>query len=167
MTVTETRKDLEGLTLSFVAEFDAPIERVWDLWADPRKLERWWGPPGYPATFTSYDFTEGGQVSYHMTGPDGSTPKGWWTITAIHAPRSMEFDDGFADDAGNKVEEYGSSHVVVTLEPHGSGTRMTLTSRFESREQFDTMAEMGMEEGMRLAMGQMDAVLAESVGSQA
>ena len=45
MTVTAVRKDPETLTMTLTAEFDATPERVWELWADPRKLERWWGPP--------------------------------------------------------------------------------------------------------------------------
>lgn len=162
MTVTSTQKDLEALTLSFVTDFDAPLERVWQLWADPRKLERWWGPPSWPATFTRYDFVEGGAATYFMTGPDGSTPAGWWTINLIDPPHRLEFDDGFADKDGNPVEEMGSAHGVVTLEAAGAGTRMTVTTHFASREQFDQMAAMGMEEGMREALGQMDAILAEA-----
>ncbi|QGF22669.1 SRPBCC family protein [Raineyella fluvialis] len=161
MTVTTTQKDLEGLTLTFVTEFDAPVERVWQLWADPRKLERWWGPPSWPATFTQYDFVEGGAASYFMTGPDGSKPAGWWTISFIDAPHRLEFDDGFADEDGYPVEAMGAVHGVVTFETVGSGTRMTVTSHFQSREQFDQMAQMGMEEGMREALGQMDAILAD------
>lgn len=162
MTVTESRQDLEELTLTFVAEFDAPVERVWDLWADPRKLERWWGPPGYPATFASYDFVKGGEALYSMTTPEGQrTPDAWWTITTIDAPNRLEFDDGFIDQDGNKDQDLGAAHAVVTLEPHGAGTRMTVTNHFASREQFDTLIGMGMEEGMREAMGQMDALLAE------
>ena len=52
MTVTAVRKDPDALTMTLTAEFEASPERVWDLWADPRQLERWWGPPTYPATFT-------------------------------------------------------------------------------------------------------------------
>jgi len=162
MTVTSTRKDVEALTLGFVTEFEAPIERVWDLFQDPRKLERWWGPPGWPATFTQYDFVPGGDASYYMTGPDGTRAAGWWQITAIDAPQRLEFDDGFADEEGKRVEEMGAAHGVVTLEGIGAVTRMTITTYFESREQFDKMAEMGMEEGMREALGQIDAILAET-----
>jgi len=50
MSVTSIEKDFDRLTLVVVADFDATPERVWQLWADPRKLERWWGPPSYPAT---------------------------------------------------------------------------------------------------------------------
>jgi len=52
MTVTAIRKNRESRTMTLEAEFDASPERVWRLWADPRQLERWWGPPTYPATST-------------------------------------------------------------------------------------------------------------------
>jgi len=55
MTVTAVRKDPQRLTLKVEAEFDTSVERIWQLWADPRKLERWWGPPTYPATFAKHD----------------------------------------------------------------------------------------------------------------
>ena len=49
MSVISVEKDLDSLSLTLVADFDAPIERVWQLWVDPRQLERWWGPPTHPA----------------------------------------------------------------------------------------------------------------------
>ena len=96
MTVVSIEKDVEALTMRFVAEFDAGIDRVWQLWKDPRQLERWWGPPTYPATFEKHDFRVGGRSAYYMTGPDGEKPRGWWQITAIEEPTRFEFDDGFA-----------------------------------------------------------------------
>ena len=59
MTVTAVHKDPDALTMTLTAEFDASPERVWELWADPRQLERWWGPPTYPATFTAHDLAPG------------------------------------------------------------------------------------------------------------
>jgi uncharacterized protein YndB with AHSA1/START domain len=76
LTVIRVDKDVDNLSLTLVAEFDAPIERVWQLWADPRRLERWWGPPAYPATVESHDLTPGGGVTYFMTGPDGGATAG-------------------------------------------------------------------------------------------
>ncbi|MBG0562816.1 SRPBCC family protein [Actinoplanes aureus] len=161
MTVISSTKDVDKLTLTFVAEFDAPVERVWRVWSDPRKLERWWGPPTWPATFERYEFQPGGQVRYFMTGPDGEKAHGWWTITAVEAPHRLEFDDGFADDKGEPVDPKDITHGVVTLEATGSGTRMTTVSTFVSAEQLERMAAMGMEEGMREGMGQIDALLKE------
>ena len=163
MTVIDVQKDTTALTLTFVAEFDAPVERVWQLWADPRKLERWWGPPEWPATFTRHELQEGGTVEYHMTGPDGTKAAGWWTVTAMDAPRTLAFDDGFADDDGRPHPDMPVTRIVMTLEPQGEGrTRQRLVSTFPSREALEELVAMGMEEGMRLAMGQADAILAEA-----
>ena len=60
MTVVSSVKNLEALSLTVVAEFDAGVERVWQIWEDPRQLERWWGPPTWPATFEKHDFVRGG-----------------------------------------------------------------------------------------------------------
>ncbi len=57
MSVTSVDKDLDRLTITLIADFDAPTERVWELWSDPRKLERWWGPPTHPATVEVHDLT--------------------------------------------------------------------------------------------------------------
>jgi uncharacterized protein YndB with AHSA1/START domain len=64
MSVTSVRKDTEQLTMTVTAEYDVTADRAWQLWADPRQLERWWGPPTYPATVEKHDLTPGGQVSY-------------------------------------------------------------------------------------------------------
>ena len=87
MTVTTVRKDPQALTMAIDAEFDASPERVWQLWADPRQLERWWGPPSYPATFTRHDLAPGSRVEYHMTGPEGDQPHGYWDIVEVNPPR--------------------------------------------------------------------------------
>ena len=38
MTIISSHKDPEALTLTFVAEFDASVDRVWQIWKDPRQL---------------------------------------------------------------------------------------------------------------------------------
>jgi uncharacterized protein YndB with AHSA1/START domain len=154
-------KNPEALSMTLVAEFDAGVERVWQLWEDPRQLERWWGPPTYPATFHMHEFTAGGTAKYYMTSPEGEKFHGWWEFTAIKAPRQLEFNDGFADNDGNPTGEHGTSHALVTLEPLGDRTRMTILSTFESEEQLEQMVAMGMMEGMQEAAGQIDAILAE------
>jgi uncharacterized protein YndB with AHSA1/START domain len=161
MAVISTEKDLEALSFRLVAEFDAGVERVWQIWADPKQLERWWGPPTWPATFDAYEFEQGGRAAYYMTGPDGEKARGWWRITAVEPPHRLAFDDGFADENGDPVADLGETHATVTLEDSGGRTRMTMVTAFESLEQLNQMVEMGMEEGLKLALGQVDALLAE------
>lgn len=164
MTVTSAHKDADALTMTFVAEFDATVERVWQVWEDPRQLERWWGPPTWPATFEQHEFAVGGRSAYHMTGPDGEKVRGWWQVTAIDAPHRLEFDDGFADDDGDPVTTMEPVHGVVTFEAAGNRTRMVTVTTFVNAEQLEKMVAMGMEEGMRLAMGQIDELLAGTAG---
>ena len=160
MSVTSVDKDPDTLTLTLIADFDAPPEEVWELWADPRRLERWWGPPTYPATFEEHDLTPGGRVTYYMTGPDGERPHGWWRVTSVDPPASLEFVDGFADADGTPVADMPTSTVRVTITEHDGGTRMELRSVFDSREHMEQLIAMGMEEGLTQAVGQMDALLA-------
>lgn len=77
MSITSVKTDCDNLTIILIADFDAPIEQVWDLWSDPRKLERWWGPPTHPATFEKHDLTPGGEATYFMTSSEGAVWGAW------------------------------------------------------------------------------------------
>jgi uncharacterized protein YndB with AHSA1/START domain len=160
MSITSIDKDVDTLTLTVVAEFAAPVERVWQLWADPRQLERWWGPPTYPATVEEHDLTPGGSVTYVMTGPGGEKSRGWWRVVAVDPPTSLEVVDGFANADGSPNTDMPTIGMTVRLVGQDGGTRMEMRSIFDSREQMDELAAMGMEEGLRESVGQIDAILA-------
>jgi uncharacterized protein YndB with AHSA1/START domain len=159
MTVTSVDTDYDNLTTTLVADLDAPIDEVWQLWADPRKLERWWGPPTYPATFEKHDLSPGGEVTYVMTGPEGDQPRGWWRVTSVDPPTSLQFTDGFANVDGTPNEEMPIIKVEVRLSEREGGTRMELRSSYGSRREMDQLIEMGMLEGLQASVGQMDALL--------
>jgi uncharacterized protein YndB with AHSA1/START domain len=163
MTVTAVRKDPAALTLTIDAEFEASPEAVWQLWADPRQLERWWGPPTYPATFTRHDLTPGSRVDYHMTGPEGDQPRGYWDVVEVDRPRSIVFLDGFANEDGSPNTELPVSTNKVSIEQVGGGrSRMSIQSIFPNAEAMEQILAMGVEEGMTQAIGQIDAILAEA-----
>jgi uncharacterized protein YndB with AHSA1/START domain len=160
MTVTGVHRDPEALTMTITTEFDAPVTRVWKLWENPRELERWWGPPEYPATFVRHDLTPGAFVTYYMTGPDGERPHGWWRVISAEPPHVLEFEDGFADDAGEPNPEMPTMIMRVTIaERPGGGSRMAIETRFPSPEAMEQLLAMGMDEGMTAAIGQIDGLL--------
>jgi uncharacterized protein YndB with AHSA1/START domain len=164
MTVTSVRKDPDALTMTLSAEFDATPEQVWQLWADPRQLERWWGPPTYPATFPRHDLKPGSRVEYHMTGPNGDQPHAYWDVLEADPPRRLVFHDGFAHEDGTPNDEFPRIDGRVTIDPiDGGRTRMTIASHFPSIEAMEQVLAMGMEEGLTEAVGQIDAILAEGV----
>ncbi len=159
MPVTDMSKDLDALTMTITAEFDAGAERVWEMWADPRRLERWWGPPTHPATFVDHDLSPGGRAAYFMTGPDGQKYHGWWRIEEVEPPLRLCFEDGFADEQGKPNPELPTTIATVTITESDGATRMTIESTFGSREGMEQVIEMGVEEGMVEALGQIDGLL--------
>jgi uncharacterized protein YndB with AHSA1/START domain len=162
VTVISSTTDAEKLTMTMSAEFDAAPERVWDLWEDPRKLERWWGPPTFPATFTRHDFVVGGESRYHMTGPAGETPRGWWQMFVIDRTSRIEFANGLAGDDGEPAPGIEPMSGVVTFAPTATGTQMLVITHFVDTDQMELMLSMGMREGMAQAIGQVDGLLGET-----
>jgi uncharacterized protein YndB with AHSA1/START domain len=159
MSIVSVEKDFGDLSLTLVAEFDAPIERVWQLWADPRQLERWWGPPTHPATVERHDLSAGGDVAYFMTGPEGEQSRGWWRVTSVDPPRSLEFTDGWADRDGAPKAGAPTTAVQVRLSEQNGRTRMELRFVLESAEHWERLERGGAFEVFPQSVGQMDAVL--------
>ena len=167
MTVTAVRKDPQTLTMNLEAEFNASPERVWQLWADPRQLERWWGPPTYPATFTRHDLAPGSRVEYHMTGPEGDQHAGYWEVLQADAPHRLVLRDGFANADGSPNTDMPLNTINVRVVEVGQGrTRMSIEFVFPSAEAMEQILAMGMEEGLTQAVGQIDAILAEDAIAQ-
>ncbi len=161
MPITSVTKDADALTMTVVADFDAPLRRLWDAYLDPRLLERFWGPPTYPAVFTRHDGFTGGRSEYAMTGPDGDVARGFWEWLSVDELAGFEVRDGFANPDGSPNEQMPAMRMVFAFEATPRGSRVTTTTYFASVEELETLLGMGMEQGMSEAMGQIDAVLAD------
>lgn len=162
MSVIDLHKDIDAGTLTIIAEYEAPVGQVWELWADPRLLERWWGPPSHPATVTDHDFSPGGLVRYYMTGLDGEQYHGGWRVSSVQPPHRLELEDYFADADGNPDTVQPVSTTTVTIAGGTKGTtEMVIASEYPTPEDLNRVLEMGMEEGIRAALSQTDAILAE------
>lgn len=161
MPVTSVDKDLDQLTLTIVADFAAPVRRLWDAYTDPRQIERFWGPPSYPATFLRHDASNGGRSVYRMTGPEGDVHYGCWEWTSLNAPESFEVADSFANGKGEPNTELPTTRMAFAFEATESGSRLTVTSYFDSVKDLEQLIEMGMLDGTREAMAQIDTVLAD------
>jgi uncharacterized protein YndB with AHSA1/START domain len=161
MPVTDVTKDLATRSLTITADFAAPVERVWQVYADPRQLERVWGPPTHPATVVEHSLTPGGRVLYYMTSPEGEKFFGGWNVTGVDTPTRFTFEDFFADAEFTPVPDLPVSTSEFRFEPTGSGTRATFTTTYATAEALQQVLDMGMEEGATQATNQIDALLAE------
>ena len=161
MPVTHVTKDTDTRTLTITAEFAAPIERVWQVYADPRQLERVFGPPTHPATFVEHELLPGGKAHYFMTSPEGEKYYGWWKVLTVDEPNSFTFEDGFAaDDSFEPLTDMPISKNTYAFEATDRGTRATFTGTYDSAEALEKVLEMGVVEGSTLAIDQIDELLA-------
>ena len=160
MPVTSLTRDAEALMLTVVADFAVSRQRLWDAYVDARQIEKFWGPPTYPSTFTRHDAFAGGRSHYTMTGPEGDQHGGYWVWESVDAPRQFVVTDGFADLEGNPVESMPVMRAEFAFDETPTGSRLTVTSTFASAEQLEQVVAMGVEEGLQESMSQIDAVLA-------
>jgi uncharacterized protein YndB with AHSA1/START domain len=115
------------------------------LVVDPRQLERWWGPPTYPATFTKHDLAPGSRVEYRMTGPEGDQSRGYLEVLEADATHRLVFRDGFANADGTPNTDLPMNTIHVRIEKVGPGrTRMSIESVFPSAEAMEQVLGMGM-----------------------
>ena len=128
MPVLTTGADRDALTFTLEAEFAASPEKVWQLWEDPRLLEKWWGPPTWPATFVRHELRPGGESRYYMTGPDGTRAAGWWSTDSTAAPSTFTFRDGFAGDDGEPVRVARDGHLEEKRNAHRASINLVGTS---------------------------------------
>lgn len=159
MPVTDVTTDTDNLALTIRADFAAPVQRVWEVYADARQLERVWGPPGYPATFVDHELAPGRRSTYFMTGPEGEKFAGYWDITGVDAPEQFTFDDGFAEEDFTPKTDLPVSRNVYRFAAHDGGTRATYTSTFETAEGLQQVLDMGQVEGTTAAIAQIDDLL--------
>ncbi|MCC6244650.1 MAG: SRPBCC domain-containing protein [Gemmatimonadaceae bacterium] len=161
MPISSVISNAERLTLTIIADYAVPVDRLWDAYADPRQLERFWGPVEWPATFTRHDMAVGGYSNYYMTGPDGTKAGGWFHFLALEPYKSFEVEDGFADGEGKVSAEMPTMRMHFSFEATSAGSRSSIVTTFPSIDSMNQLVQMGMMEGMKSAMGQIDAMLAD------
>ena len=161
MPIQSITTDPASLTLTAIGEYPVTVERLWAAWADPRQLERFWGPPPWPATFTRHDMAVGGRTEYHMTGPNGERSAGYWIFDAVERPRRFLIRDGFMNDDGTPNEQLPGTSMEVRFEATPTGARFTVVSAFASVEAMEELVKMGMVEGFTAAIAQLDDVIAD------
>ena len=69
-----TEQTNRELTLTRVLE--APRERVFKAWTDPKLLMQWWGPRGFSTPVAELDVQPGGALNIVMEDTDGLIEKG-------------------------------------------------------------------------------------------
>ncbi len=151
--MSKTIKNKNELTITRL--FDAPREKVWKAWTDPKAVKKWWGPKYFTAPVSKIDLRVGGKYLSCMRGPDG---KDYWSTGVYREIVPLErlvVTDSFADEKGNVVpaSHYGMAGdfplellVTVTFEDLGGKTKMVLLHEGIPAGMMREMTETGWSE---------------------
>jgi uncharacterized protein YndB with AHSA1/START domain len=166
----------EDYAMKIERTFNAPREKIWEAWTDPKILMNWHGPEGFVAPSIKSDFRVGGRYIYAMRGPEGSEyDKELYsagTFNEIVPNEKIVATDYFSDEVGNSVnpEMYGMNPafpkelIVTTLfEDIGDGkTKITiLYPKTDDEEQMDAMRKSGMEKGWHSSLNKLQRIVEE------
>jgi uncharacterized protein YndB with AHSA1/START domain len=160
MSVTSIEKDPDALTMTVTAHLNATAERAWQLWADPRQFERWWGPPGYVATVVDHDLRPGGLITFFMAGTEGERHDSTWEVVAADPPHHLELRDADVDADGRPNDGNSMTGFVITIDERDDGDSvMAIRTHFDSVAGMEQVLAMGFEEGMDALVSHIDTVL--------
>jgi uncharacterized glyoxalase superfamily protein PhnB/uncharacterized protein YndB with AHSA1/START domain len=141
--------------------FDAPIEKVWKAWTNPREVKKWWGPKDFTAPVVKADFRVSGSFLYCMRGSIGvNAPVRDYCNTGeflqITPMKKIVTSVSFSDKKGNPVkasyyEMPGkwpmSITYTVTFEEVKGKTRLTIEGTGIPKEMKEN-AQMGWEQSL-------------------
>jgi uncharacterized protein YndB with AHSA1/START domain len=139
---------------------DARRELVFEVFTQVRHLSRWWGPTGFSTTTRSFAFHAGGEWDFVMHGPDGTDYQEWITWQQIEPPERIALLHGESRDDPNAFES------VLTFEPAGEQTRITMRTVFPSKALRDeAVHKYHAIEGGEQTLGNLAAYVAEHVAN--
>ena len=159
MTITP---DLDAKLLFVERLFDAPRELVFKAWSEAERLSQWWGPRGWTVPYCKVDFRPGGVWHYCMEGPGGMQSWGKAVYNEIVVPERIVYTDTFSDEAGNQAP--GMPVMVITVEfiDEGGKTRVVSRGEFASREDLESLIQMGLIQGLTETWDRLEEYLAQA-----
>jgi uncharacterized protein YndB with AHSA1/START domain len=113
--------------------FDAPVEKVWQVWTEPASIQKWWGPNHYSAPVIQNDLRVGATFLYSMKSTKDHTTWNTGRYTEIILHKKIVSKMSFSDETGTPIsaEQAGlpgrwrdEVTVIVTFTPQGQRTHV-------------------------------------------
>jgi uncharacterized protein YndB with AHSA1/START domain len=151
--------------------FDAPPERLFEAWTDPKLLAQWWGPHTFTNPVCDLDVRHGGAYRIVMRSPEGMDYplKGVYrdVVKPVRLEMTMDCSEHPAEwhdlvkpnRAKGDNNPAGEVLATVTFEVIDRKTQLTVRMRFESAEIRNAMVKMGMNEGWSESLQSLGALL--------
>ncbi|MDE2213150.1 MAG: SRPBCC domain-containing protein [Patescibacteria group bacterium] len=159
---TEIKKGGAAREVTITRVMDAPIEKVWRAWTDPKEISKWWGPRGVSNPVCEIDLRVGGSVYIVMLAGKELGPlagERWpmrGTFREIDSPHRLVFANNAVDEAGNILIE---GETTLVLKEEGKKTRLTLTTRAQGRAPQAPQMLDGMKAGWTQSIDKLEELL--------
>lgn len=139
--------------------FDAPRQLVWDAFAKPELLKRWFGPRGYTMPVCELDYRVGGAFRFVIRRPDGAEVGMSGVYRELNPPQKSVHAESFDNMPGEAIV------TAIFTEADGK-TTLHATVEYASREVRDMVAPM-MEPGAAESYDKLAELLAERAAAAA
>lgn len=156
---TTFKKDEKSATLTIERVFPASQSRVWQALTDPATLDQWFGPAPWKVETLHMDFRVGGYWHYSMNGPQGEQHFGRADYLDIEPENRFLASDVFCDADGKAIESLPRQNMDYRLIEEEGATRVVTVVQYASLDDMNKVLEMGMQEGLTMAQGQLEALL--------
>lgn len=136
--------------------FDAPRERVFAAWVDPKAIGQWWGPRGFSTTTHSMEMRAGGVWKYTMHGPDGTDYANEVRYEAVEIPERIIY----TTSGGQEEDDDHTHRVIVEFRDSGGKTEVSLRMIFPSAAERDHVVKVyGAVQGLNDTMDRLGEYL--------
>ena len=139
-------------TLTLQRIFNAPIQLVWEAWAQPGHIALWWGPKGVEVKVIEHDFRVGGRWKYVMLMPDG----GEFTSEGVYS-EIIELEKIVSSANFRPMTE--GVEIQAIFENAGSKTNFTFHCIHPTEEYCQQQEKMGFYNGWGSVFDRLDECL--------
>jgi uncharacterized protein YndB with AHSA1/START domain len=149
----------ENKSITVKREFAAELPLVWDAYTNSEMLDQWWAPKPWKAKTKVMDFKEGGSWQYAMVGPNGEEHWAILNYKTIQLQKKFTAVDAFTDADGNINKDMPQAKWEVSFTSKGQSTLVESLITYGDLTQLETILNMGMKEGLTIAMEGLDELL--------
>lgn len=145
------------LDLELERVIDVPPRLVWEAWTRPEHIKEWFAPAPWTVSDCEIDLRPGGTFRTVMRSPEGEEFPGTGCYLEIETERRLVFTDALLP--GYRPAESPFFTAVVTMEPHGDGTRYVARALHRDPEGRKKHEEMGFHDGWSQCLDQLVALV--------
>jgi uncharacterized protein YndB with AHSA1/START domain len=142
---------------------DVPRELVWAAWTVPHHLKKWFTPAPWTTVDCEIDLRPGGIFRTVMRSPEGHEEPGVGCYLEVVPNERLVWTNALLPGyrPAPRAPEGLTFTAMISLEPHGDGTKYTALAMHEDVETSARHAAMGFHEGWGSALDQLVALARE------